>query len=103
MAQIVVRKLEEDVLLRVKERARRNGRSTEAEIRKIIKDSVEPVLSPPSLSELGNPSGGNLDPAGPAGSRPPLTSLIGAGSTKMTIAEINEYVRALRDEWTDRE
>ena len=41
MAQLVVRKLEDDVKARLKRRARRHGRSTEEEIRDILRNAVK--------------------------------------------------------------
>src|SRR5690349_1299694 len=40
MAQLVVRDLEEEVKKRLQRRARRNGRSTEAEVREILRAAV---------------------------------------------------------------
>ena len=40
MAQVVVRKLEDDVKERLRQRAARHGRSMEAEIRAILRDAV---------------------------------------------------------------
>ncbi len=40
MAQIVVRKLEEGVKTRLQRRARRNGRSMEAEVRDILRNAA---------------------------------------------------------------
>ncbi len=40
MAQLVVRNLEDDVKTRLQRRARRHGRSTEAEIRDILRNAV---------------------------------------------------------------
>jgi antitoxin FitA len=77
MAQILVRKLDEEILTKIKARARRNRRSAEAEVRQILAAAVKPA-------------------------RPkhvPLTDLIGAARTGRTSEEINAYVRALRDEW----
>ncbi len=41
MAQLVVRNLEDDVKTRLQRRARRHGRSTEAEIRDILRNAVK--------------------------------------------------------------
>jgi antitoxin FitA len=40
MAQLVVRNLAEDVKAKLRERARRHGRSTEAEVREILRSAV---------------------------------------------------------------
>jgi len=40
MAQLIVRDLEEEVKLRLQRRARRHGRSTEAEVREILRAAV---------------------------------------------------------------
>ena len=41
MAQVVVRQLEDEVKERLRERAARNGRSMEEEIRVILRDAVQ--------------------------------------------------------------
>ena len=41
MAQLVVRNLEDDVKTRLQRRARRHGRSTEAEVRDILRNAVK--------------------------------------------------------------
>ena len=40
MAQILVRQLDDDVKEKLQRRARRNGRSTEEEVREILRNSV---------------------------------------------------------------
>ena len=40
MAQVIVRQLDEDVKDKLKQRARRHGRSTEEEIREILRNAV---------------------------------------------------------------
>lgn len=40
MAQILVRNLEDDVKTRLQQRARRHGRSTEEEVREILRNAV---------------------------------------------------------------
>lgn len=40
MAQLLVRNLEEHVKVRLQERARRHGRSTEEEVREILRNAV---------------------------------------------------------------
>ena len=40
MAQLIVRNLDEDTKTRLRERARRHGRSTEAEVREILRSAV---------------------------------------------------------------
>jgi plasmid stability protein len=40
MAQLIVRKLDEDIKAKLRERARRHGRSTEAEVREILRSAV---------------------------------------------------------------
>ena len=46
MAQIVVRKLEDSVKSRLQRRARRNGRSMEAEVRDILRDATNEKAAP---------------------------------------------------------
>jgi plasmid stability protein len=41
MAQLVVRNLDEDVKEKLKQRARRHGRSTEEEVRDILRNAVK--------------------------------------------------------------
>jgi plasmid stability protein len=41
VAQLVVRNLEDDVKARLQRRARRHGRSTEAEVREILRNAVK--------------------------------------------------------------
>lgn len=79
MAQILVRKLDDDVLSKIKARAKTNRRSAEAEVREILAAAV-------ATHRRG-------------AHRPSLTSLIGAGGRRRTTEEINAYVRALREEW----
>jgi plasmid stability protein len=49
MAQMVVRNLDDDVKLKLQQRARRHGRSTEEEVREILREAVrsEPQKSKP--------------------------------------------------------
>lgn len=42
MAQLVVRNLDDDVKAKLQRRAKRHGRSTEAEVREILRDAVRP-------------------------------------------------------------
>jgi len=76
MGQILVRKVDEAVLARIKVRAKANRRSTEAEVREILSAAVAP-----------------------AGKRKSLVSLIGAGRSGRSQADIDTYVRGLRQEW----
>lgn len=81
MAQITVRRLDEATLEALKQRARANNRSTEAEIRDIL-DQAARGKRPPS--------------------RRSLLSLVGSGASPnsfRTTEEIVSHVRALRDEW----
>jgi len=54
MAQLLVRRLDEDVKARLQRRARRHGRSTEEEVREILRDAVkeESVTQAPLGSRL---------------------------------------------------
>lgn len=53
MAQLVVRNLENDVKERLQRRAKRHGRSTEEEVRSILRDAVKgEERSPPLGSRL---------------------------------------------------
>ena len=50
MAQLVVRNLEDDIAQKLKKRARRHARSTEAEVRHILRAAVqEPPAGPSKL------------------------------------------------------
>jgi plasmid stability protein len=46
MAQLIVRNLAEDVKVKLRERARRHGRSTEAEVRDILRSAVKEDAAP---------------------------------------------------------
>jgi len=46
LAQLLVRNLEDDVKLKLKERARKHGRSTEEEVREILRAAVRDGLEP---------------------------------------------------------
>lgn len=76
MGQILIRNLDDAILAKIKNRAKANKRSTEAEVRNILSTTVAP----------------------PAKQRT-LASLIGAGQPGRTQAEINDYVKSLREEW----
>jgi plasmid stability protein len=51
MAQFIVRKLEEDVKIRLKRRAQRNGRSMEEEVRHILRNAAKEESRP--VQKLG--------------------------------------------------
>ena len=51
MAQILVRQLDDDVKTALQRRARAHGRSTEEEVREILRDAVRP--GGPSERDLG--------------------------------------------------
>lgn len=52
MAQLVVRNLDDDVKARLRQRARRHGRSTEAEVREILRNAVrEEARAPRPLGQ----------------------------------------------------
>lgn len=53
MAQILVRKLDDDVKARLKQRARRHGRSMEEEARTILRNAVL-AEEPPAQGGLGS-------------------------------------------------
>ena len=46
MGQLVVRNLDDEVKARLQRRARRHGRSTEAEVREILRDAVREEPGP---------------------------------------------------------
>jgi plasmid stability protein len=75
MAQILIRKLDQDVLRRLKARAKAAGRSTESEAREVLKAAVK-----------GHPTR--------------LTSFIGSGKhSGRSVSDINRYIKKLRSEW----
>lgn len=76
MGQILIRNLDDAVLAKIKSRAKANKRSAEAEVRNILSATVAPSAKQRTL-----------------------VSLIGAGQTGRTQAEIDDYVRNLREEW----
>jgi len=49
MAQILVRQIEDDVKAKLQQRARRHGRSTEEEVREILRNSVRDEQSEPTM------------------------------------------------------
>jgi plasmid stability protein len=75
MAQLLVRNLEDEVLVKLKSQAKANNRSTEAEARNILSDAFV-QLKPKKRS---------------------LASYIGAG--KGDAFDPVAYVKGLRDEW----
>jgi antitoxin FitA len=76
---MLIRKLDDKVIKKIKARAKAHGRSAEAEVRDILESAVE------STGERG---------------RIPLTDLIGAARRSgRSQAEIDRYIRELRDEW----
>jgi plasmid stability protein len=48
MAQLVVRKLDDDVKAKLQQRARRHGRSTEEEVRDILRNAVREEAKAPA-------------------------------------------------------
>ena len=80
MGQILIRKLEDDVIEGLRARARANNRSVEAEARAIIGGAVLPPEEAP---------------------RRTLMSFVGAAPSGRTMDEIVADVRALRDEWPE--
>lgn len=49
MAQILIRRLEDDVKAKLQRRARRHGRSTEEEVREILRNAVRDEEHAPAL------------------------------------------------------
>jgi plasmid stability protein len=49
VAQILIRQIEDDVKAKLQLRARRHGRSTEEEVREILRNSVRDEQSTPTL------------------------------------------------------
>jgi antitoxin FitA len=48
VAQILIRQLDDDVKARLQRRARRHGRSTEEEVREILRNAVREDSEPPT-------------------------------------------------------
>ncbi len=48
MAQILIRQLDPDIKARLQRRARKHGRSTEAEVREILRNAVRADERPPT-------------------------------------------------------
>jgi plasmid stability protein len=75
MAQMLIRKLDDDILRQLKARARAHGRSAEAEARELLKAS----LAVPTKR---------------------IGSFIGKGKNSgRTVKQIDDYVKKLRREW----
>jgi hypothetical protein len=81
MGQMLIRGLDDRVIEAVKDRARANGRSTEAEARLILAEAT---------------LGGTASRA-----KRSILDFVGAASTGRTSADIVAEIRALRDEWDD--
>jgi plasmid stability protein len=77
MGQILVRKLDDSVLAKLKARAKANKRSAEAEVRDILSQALKPKQH----------------------QRLPLSALAGSGRSGRSQAEVDDYVRKLREEW----
>ena len=52
MAQLIVRQLDDDLVLALKKRAARSGRSAEAEHRKILREALASELGRPSFKQF---------------------------------------------------
>jgi plasmid stability protein len=75
MAQILIRKLDEDLLRKLKVRAKAAGRSAEGEARALLQSALSR-----GTVKLGN--------------------LVGSGKQRgRTAREIDRYIKKLRDEW----
>ena len=48
MAQILIRQLDEDIKVKLQRRARQHGRSTEEEVREILRNAVRDDQQPPT-------------------------------------------------------
>jgi plasmid stability protein len=77
MGQILVRKLDDAVLAKLKARAKANKRSAEAELRDILAQALKPK----------------------PGKRPSLSSLVGAAGAGRSQDDVDAYIRQLRGEW----
>jgi plasmid stability protein len=62
MAQILIRQLDEDTKSKLQRRARQHGRSTEEEVREILRNAVRAVDEPPA--KLGSRIAGRFDGVG---------------------------------------
>ncbi|WP_119275315.1 FitA-like ribbon-helix-helix domain-containing protein [Taklimakanibacter deserti] len=79
MAQIVVRNVDDKVIALIKARAKANGNAFAAEVRAILSAAVAVRQG--------------------LGERRSLTSFIGTVGSYRSQAEVDAYVRGLRDEW----
>lgn len=80
MGQMLVRQLNDETVRLLKERAKRNKRSAEAEVRAILDEAMRPEKTQ-------------------TGRRKSLLELAGSAPSTRTQDEIDAYVRSLRDEW----
>lgn len=62
MAQILIRQLDEDTKSKLQRRARQHGRSTEEEVREILRNAVRAVDEPPA--KLGSRIAARFDGVG---------------------------------------
>lgn len=79
MGQMLIRQIDENVMQRLRARAKANSRSTEAEVRTILEDAVKSREN----------------------ARSSLKSFVGAGSSARsfkTLDEIVTHIRTLREE-----
>ena len=79
MGQMLIRKLDDKVIKKIKARAKASGRSAEAEVRDLLTKAVASTESQRRNS---------------------LVELIGSGGRSFRNSEeINAWIRELRDEW----
>src|SRR5215212_1684739 len=83
MAQLVVRNLEDDVKAKLQRRARRHGRSTEEEVRDILRDAVSKRA--PSVSVLDR------------GSLRALPELVSTRTSRNSVASLQSQPTSARD------
>ncbi|NJN35862.1 MAG: hypothetical protein HC794_00965 [Nitrospiraceae bacterium] len=88
MGQILIRQLQDRVIEAVKMRAKANGRSTEAEVRAIIENTI--LNDQRSTLEADNNA-----------KKRSILDFVGIAPGERTMEQIVADIRALRDEWDD--
>jgi plasmid stability protein len=85
MGQILVRQLKDETIAALKQRAKANNRSTEAEVREIIEWALT-----------------NRTAEADTVSKRSILDFVAIGPGKRTTEEIVAEIRAIRDEWDGR-
>lgn len=86
MATLTIRNLDDDLMENLKKQAKRNGRSVEAEVRRILQQNVHPKLSPEAFQELAR----QIRAMSPRNHGPDAAELIREGRSVRTAALLEE-------------